>query len=389
MSDKRKKILFILGVLDSGGVAKSLVNLVNTVDRKVYDVSLLLVSNVRGPYCDLLPADLNIIHNDVLSAVGSLNGLKYLLLHGHFILAVGTIIRLFVACFSKPWSAYLLSRLMPALSDEYDLIVDYNGQQQTYYMVDKLKGRKKVAFFHSDYSKWPYYYKMDKRYYPKLDAVFTISPICVDALKRFFPEQKDKIHLFENISSLKVINKMAEDSVDIKSSAQWKFLTVGHICKNKGTDLAIEAAALLKKNGLDFVWYFIGNTAELSTFMPLIEKYGLQDNFVFLGLKSNPYPYFKMADIVVHPSLFEGKSITLDEAKLLCKPVVVTNFSTVGDQFENGVNANIVEMNPKAIANGILDLVNNKDKCQRYAIWLQANSKDNVNEIEKLYKLLG
>ena len=131
MTDQRKKILFILGVLDSGGVAKSLVNLVNTVDRTAYDVSLLLVSNVRGPYYDLLPADLNIIHNDVLSAVGSLNGLKYLLLHGHFILAIGTIIRLFVACFSKPWSAYLLSRLMPALSDEYDLIVDYNGQQQT------------------------------------------------------------------------------------------------------------------------------------------------------------------------------------------------------------------------------------------------------------------
>ena len=79
MTDQRKKILFILGVLDSGGVAKSLVNLVNTIDRKVYDVSLLLVSNVRGPYYDLLPADLNIIHNDVLSAVGSFKGLKYLL----------------------------------------------------------------------------------------------------------------------------------------------------------------------------------------------------------------------------------------------------------------------------------------------------------------------
>lgn len=389
MSDKRKKILFILGVLDSGGVAKSLVNLVNTIDRNVYDVSLLLGSNECGPYYDLIPADLNIIHNDVLSAVGSLNGLKYLLLHGHFILAVGTIIRLFVACFSKPWSAYLLSRLMPALSDEYDLIVDYNGQQQTYYMVDKLKGRKKVAFFHSDYSKWPYYYKIDKRYYPKLDAVFTISPICVDALKRFFPNQKDKIHLFENISSLKVINKMAEDSVDIKSSAQWKFLTVGHICKNKGTDLAIKAAALLKTHSLDFVWYFIGNTAELLTFMPLVEKYGLQDNIVFLGLKSNPYPYFKMADIVVHPSLFEGKSVTLDEAKLLCKPVVVTNFSTVCDQFKNGVNANIVEMNPRAIANGILDLIYDGKKRQRYATWLQSNCHDNVNEIEKLYKLLA
>ena len=57
-------------------------------------------------------------------------------------------------------------------------------------------------------------------YYPKLDAVFTISPICVDVLKRFFPEQKDKIHLFENISSLKVINKLAEEPIDIKSSAR-------------------------------------------------------------------------------------------------------------------------------------------------------------------------
>ena len=387
MTDKRKKILFILGVLDSGGVAKSLVNLINAVDRKTYDVSLLLVSKSRGPYYDLLPSDLKIIHNDVMSSVGSIKGLKYLLSHGHMLLAIGTLLRLVVACFSKPWSAYLLSRLMPALSEEYDLIVDYNGQQQTYYMVDKLKARKKVAFFHSDYSKWPYYYKMDKRYYPKLDAIFTISPICVDALKRFFPKQKDKIHLFENISSLQVINKMAEEPIEIKSSAQWKFLTVGHICKNKGTDLAIEAAALLKKNDLDFVWYFIGNTAELPAFMPLVEKYGLQDYFVFLGLKSNPYPYFKMADIVVHPSLFEGKSVTLDEAKLLYKPVVVTNFSTVGDQFENEVNANIVEMTPKAIANGICDLVSDEDKRQRYATWLQSNCYDNVNEVENLYKL--
>lgn len=389
MTDQRKKILFILGVLDSGGVAKSLVNLVNTVDRKVYDVSLLLVSNVRGPYYDLLPADLNIIHNDVLSAVGSLNGLKYLLLHGHFILAVGTIIRLFVACFSKPWSAYLLSRLMPALSDEYDLIVDYNGQQQTYYMADKLKGRKKVAFFHSDYSKWPYYYKMDKRYYPKLDAVFTISPICVDVLKRFFPEQKDKIHLFENISSLKFINKLAEEPIDIKSSAQWKFLTVGHICKNKGTDLAIEAAALLKQDGLNFVWYFIGNTAELSTFMPLVEKYGLQDNFVFLGLKSNPYPYFKMADIVVHPSLFEGKSITLDEAKILCKPIVVTNFSTVYDQFKDRYNATICKMTPMSLFTAIKELIDDGDLRKKYIADLRLDVKDNSCEVNKIYELIS
>lgn len=387
MINERKKILFILGVLDSGGVAKSLVNLINAIDRNTYDVSLLLVSKERGPYFDLLPANLKILNNDVMAAVGSVSGLKYLLSHGHLLLALGTLLRLFVACFSKSWSAYLLSRLMPVVHDEYDLIVDYNGQQQTYYMVDKLKGHKKVAFFHSDYSKWPYYYKMDKRYYPKLDAIFTISPICVESLRKYFPKHKDKIQLFENISSLQVINKLAEEPIEISIPTKWKFLTVGHICKNKGTDLAIEAAALLKKKNLDFVWYFIGNTAELQTFMPLVEKYGLQESVIFLGIRSNPYPYFKMADIIVHPSLFEGKSVTLDEAKLLCKPVVVTNFSTVGDQFKNGVNANIVKMTPKDIADGILDLVSDDEKRKNYITWLYSNYHDNVYEIEKLYKL--
>lgn len=387
MTDRRKKILFILGVLDSGGVAKSLVNLVNAVDRKTYDVSLLLVSKVRGPYYELLPADLNVIHSDVMSAVGSINGLKYLLLHGHLLLVLGTLLRLFLACFSKPWSAYLLSRLMPAVSDEYDLIVDYNGQQQTYYMVDKLKGRKKVAFFHSDYSKWSYYYKMDKHYYPKLDAIFTISPTCVDSLKKYFPQEANKIMQMENISSVKVLERMSMENVNM-SHAQWKLLTVGHICKNKGTDLAIKAGKILKDNNIDFIWYFLGNTAELNLFEPLLDRYNVRNNFIFLGLKTNPYPYFRQCDIIVHPSLFEGKSITLDEAKLLCKPVVVTNYSTVYDQFENGVNANIVNKTPTGIAEGILDLIHNKQKCYNYVRWLTVNKRDNSSEVEKLYKLI-
>lgn len=384
----KKKILFILGVLDSGGVAKSLVNLVNVMDREKYDVSLLLVSDILGPYYELLPKDIEILTSDVMASVGTVHGLKSLLLHGHLLLFWGTLLRLFVACFSKSWSAYILSRLMPAIDGSYDLIVDYNGQQQTYYMVDKLNGRKKVSFFHSDYSKWPYYYQMDKRYYPLLDAIFTISPLCVKSLKEFFPNQSNKIFLFENISSLDVIRHLSESTICINENVRWKLLTIGHVCKNKGTDLAIEAASLLKERGVDFVWYFIGNTSELNQFKPLIERCGLQDKLKFLGIKTNPYPYLKMADIIVHPSLFEGKSVTLDEAKLLCKPIVVTNFSTVNDQFENGVNANIVSMTPKDIYGGILDLMVDDEKRNNYVNWLKANCNDNVGEVNKLYKLV-
>ena len=363
-------------------------NLINAINREQYDVSLLLVSRTKGPYASLLPKDITIIEKELLSKVGSIGGITYLLRKGHFILFIGTLLRLFLALFNKSWSAYIMSRLMPSIGGDYDLIVDYNGQQQTYYMVDKLKGKKKVAFFHSDYAKWPFYYEMDKRYYPKLDAIFTISPSCVMSLKKYFPSQSNKIKLMENITSQKIIEKMSEEAIDLPRKSQWSFLTVGHVCKNKGTDLAIRAGKILKEKGVDFTWYFIGNKSELHLFMPLVEELGLNENFVFLGLKTNPYPYFRVCDMVVHPSLFEGKSVTLDEAKLLHKPIVVTNFSTVNDQFINGVNANIVELNPESIARGIYDLIANEQVRINYVSWLKQNCRDNVKEVEKIYKLL-
>ena len=70
----------------------------------------------------------------------------------------------------------------------------------------------------------------------------------------------------------------------------------------------------------------------------MIEENQLQDHFILLGMKENPYPYIKEADIYVQPSRFEGKSIAIDEAKILQKPIVVTNFSTAKDQIKNQEN---------------------------------------------------
>ena len=60
----------------------------------------------------------------------------------------------------------------------------------------------------------------------------------------------------------------------------------------------------------------------------------------------------------MQPSRYEGKSIVLDEAKILCKPIVVTNYTTVVDSITDGVNGRIVQFDPNEIANGILELLN-------------------------------
>lgn len=373
--------------MQSGGVSKSMASLMNIIDRERYDVSLMLISPT-GPFMELLPNDLRIITNPVWSYVNSgFNGTLSLFKTGHPLLAVGTLVRFALSKFSKAYAGELIARMMPPLDEEFDTVVDFNGQQQCYYMVNKLKAKKKITFFHSDYSKWPYYYRADKKYYPQTDYIFSISQECVEALKRFFPAELSKIRLMENISSVRLIGQMSAQPVEDFDIIRPAFITIGHVILLKGFDLAVEAAKLLKNRGIKFHWYFLGAVPDESFAKSLISKAGVEDCVTLLGVRVNPYPYIKNSDIVVHPSRFEGKSIALDEAKLLCKPVVVTNFSTVHDQFSDRHNASISDMKPESIADAIEELLTDSSLRSKYIETLRLNRKDNSDEIEKLYEI--
>ena len=382
----RKKILFIISNLQTGGVSKSMTSLVNVVDRKRYDVSLMIVSP-NGPFMELLPTDLRLITNPVWTALtGHMAGLWYLLKSRHLLLALGHCFRLLVGLFSKAAAGEMIAAMMPGIDEEFDTIVDFNGQQQCYYMVNKLKARKKITFFHSDYKKWPFYYSSDKKYFPLVDSIWTISETCVDSLKVYFPALSEKIRLMENITSLDLIEKMSLQFVpdDIRMDIP-TIVTVGHVCEGKGSHWAIESAAILKRKGLNFRWYFIGSNPDKEYYNRLCKQFDVADRIVFSGIKINPYPYMRAATIVVHPSQYEGKSIALDETKLLCKPVVVTNFSTVKDQFSDRCNASICEMNPESIAHAVEELISDEKLRSRYASALLEQRRDNVSEVDKLY----
>lgn len=364
-----QKVLFIIGTLDSGGVAKSIVNLLNAIDRREREVHLQVMSQVHGPYERYIPEDV-IEHRNPVSGwlLSGFSGVWQLLRHGHLMLALGSILRMALSKFDKPLAGWLLAQLFPKLEGEWDVIVDYNGQQQLYYMVDKLAGKRKITFFHSDYHKWPYYERMDRRYFPKVDAICTISELCVKSLQEVFPEVADKVKLVENISLPSMIHSLAAEPMDMPPLHGIVLATVGHVCYNKGIDLIIGAANILREQGVDFSWILVGSTHDAGDYLAEIAKSELKDYIFPVGIQSNPYAYMQRADIIVHPSRFEGKSITLDEAKILCKPIVVTRFSTVGDQFEDGVNACICDMTAEALADSIFALYNDRNKQERYRV---------------------
>lgn len=384
----KKRILFMIGTLQSGGVSKSIVNLLNTMDRTTYDVHLLLLDRAGDILSQYLPSDVTVhVNQEIENLHRGLSGVRALLLTGHLWLAFGSLLRMLMSKISRAWAGRWLAYLMPRFTDlTFDLIIDYGGQQQLYYMVDKLNGKKKITFFHNDYSKWPYYYAADRLYYPKVDQILSISQTCVDVLKAYFPDCKDKISVMQNISSPVLITKQANEVVDLPQ-APLLLASLGHIMRRKGTDFSIDAAKILQEKGVEFKWMLVGKVIE-KDLIKRIEQEGLADRFVFLGIRSNPYPYIKAADIYVHPSRFEGKSIALDEAKILCKPIVVTNFSTVHDQFEDGVNASICEMDGRALADAIIKLATDKELRQSYVAYLSAHIVDNSSEVEKLYAFI-
>ncbi len=385
----RKKILFIISNMESGGVSKSMLSLLHTVDKVKYEVDLLVV-NPSGIFMEQLPEGINIIKDEKAALFFSAfpGNLATLLKKGYGFAAFCRVWAAVLSLINRGWAGLLMSKFLPALPAIYDVAVDYNGQQQLYYLIDRIKARKKVTFFHSDYKQWDYYFSIDNHYFPKVDKIFTISEICAASLIDYFPDQQEKIDIFENISAPSLIYKMADEYSEIPYASN-NLLTVGHVCENKGSSLALQAAKLLKQKGVDFTWHFIGKVTNDMDYVKMVKEFGLEKHVVFLGLRANPYPFMKKASIVVHPSKFEGKSIALDEVKILCKPVVVTNFSTVTDQFTHRYNATIVEMQIESIAEAIHELIQDKSLREMYELNLRSNIKDNTSEVEKLYSIVG
>ena len=180
-------------------------------------------------------------------------------------------------------------------------------------------------------------------------------------IREAFPEFADKTVCLENLTSGQLVKSLAGETapneyLDHENSTI--IVSVGRLSHIKGYDMAIDAAAILKNRNIPFRWYVVGEGSERAALTKQIQERGLEGQFYLLGLKTNPYPYMKFADILVQSSRYEGKSVVLDEAKILGKRIVVTNYNSAKDQITHGVTGLIAEMSPEGIAEQIERYIN-------------------------------
>lgn len=118
-----------------------------------------------------------------------------------------------------------------------------------------------------------------------------------------------------------------------------------------------------------------------------IKEKQVSDCFFLLGVRENPYVYIKNCDIFAQTSRFEGKSVVIDEAKILAKPILVTNYPTVQDQITNVKEGIIVDITPVAIAEGLESLIEDPDKRDELSGYLGEHEYGNQSEIDKYIAL--
>lgn len=168
-----------------------------------------------------------------------------------------------------------------------------------------------------------------------------------------------------------------------------RLLSIGRFVEAKNYDNVPDICQKIVNKGVDIKWYLIGYGPDESLIRSKIREAGMEEYVLILGKKENPYPYIKACDIYVQPSRYEGQSVTVREAQMLYKPVVVTNYPTAGSQIKDGEDGVIVPMDNEGCAKGIAEFILDEEKQKHIIEYLHTHDYGNEAEVEKIYQLLN
>ena len=288
--------------------------------------------------------------------------------------------------YSHKYTWRLMPEIMP--EKEYDMAISFLTPH--YIGVHKVRAKKRIAWIHTDYSSVQVNVESELTMWDAYDYIASISNSVTKSFLKVFPSLADKILLIENILPEKLIFNQAEAfSVDSEMLPKGiKILSIGRFCKAKNFDSVPDICTRLIHFGLDVYWYIIGFGSDEQLIRRRIAECGMENRVILLGKKENPYPCIKACDLYVQPSRYEGKCVTVREAQMLGKPVVITNYETAKSQLENGVDGIIVPLDNQKCAEGILNLL----KCDGLLDALVSNCRkrdySNANEVKKVYRIL-
>lgn len=397
-----KKILIVSHTMELGGAERALLGFLNNVDYEKYRVDLFLERHF-GELMDSIPEKVNLLPEKSAYASMGVSALD-VLKKGQLGVAAGRFkgnkkAEKFVEKngFKSGADVYInyshkyTVDFMPMISnEEYDLVISFLTPH--YYAYEKAKGKKKIAWIHTDYKAIETDVESEIHMWEKYDNIISISDEVSRNFTEVFPSLKDKIIVIGNMHPSQFITSESEKFTpcdEMPDDGNIKLLSVGRYCVAKNFDnVPFICKELIEKYNQKIKWYIVGYGTDEEIIREKIKETGMENNVILLGKKDNPYTYIKRCDFYVQPSRFEGNAVTVNEALILKKKVILTDYSTANGQIENGTDGVIVPLQNELCAKGISDYINNKKLQEEIQKNVSERDYSKSSEMLKIYDLM-
>ena len=400
-----KHFLFVIHYLELGGAERSLIGLLEALDYNRMDVDLF-VYNHRGELMKMIPPQVHLLP-EIPEYSQIERPLKEVFRAGYW--------RIVLARLKAKWQfsryvkrnhpkdgsaifSFVMGNLVPLLppirfDKEYDMAVSFLTPHDI--VKAKVRAKKKVAWIHTDYSQIDVDQSLELPVWASYDKIVSISPDVTRAFLEVFPSLENKMVEIPNVLSPKLVRERAEiiPAEEIvkempREEGVINLLSVGRFSTAKNYDNVPDICRRILNEGLSVRWYIVGYGGDESLIRRKIQGAGMGDRVILLGKKENPYPYMKECDIYVQPSRYEGNAVTVREAQILGKPVVVTNYPTAHSQVRNGRDGIIVPMNNEGCAMGIAAVISDREKQASLSTFCLAHDFGNESEAMNLFSTL-
>lgn len=386
----KKNILFINGNLNVGGCERSLVNVLQHFDYSKYNVDLLLLQE-KGDYLSEVPQEVNIILYSLNDAYGKFFDVfkKAIKRRDWFSL----IFRMIYFYASKNGNKHLKKsrRLFIKLRSEYDTIIAYRPGICTDMAAYAFRSNNKISWWHHGEMNLSAneICKLNDSY-QYMNCVVTVSESSRKLVRDTFPEVINKIHVIPNmICPHELVQKSNLKIESLKFDNEISIVSVGRMSSEKNMMLCPKVGLELETRGIHYRWYMIGDGEDYQEIKEFIDANNLQNDFVLTGSLTNPYPFIKEADIMVHPSLVESQGITVLESMALGTPVIAVKSEGPKEFIKNRENGLLVEADSESIVEAILLFCESNslmERCKNGAIKTVEEYSDEkiISQIEAL-----
>jgi len=287
---------------------------------------------------------------------------------------------------------YILKRLICRLrlsyikkKNDFDVVIALKDGKVTKFCAD-INCPKKFSWYHTDYNNYYYseylYGSAENEFnvLKKYNKIVCVSQDIKNSLIDVLGDTGNYVVKYNPLNTEKIVYDGNEPVIDVKKTeGRPLFVVVGRINYQKGYDLLLEACHMLEKDGYEFDVIAIGGQEnwgdEYNRVMRAYKRLNIK-NVRFLGVRSNPYKYMKMADWFISSSIFEGFSLVSQEAALLDTPLILTDCSGVRELIGDSEYGIVIEPSVLGIYEGMKRVLDNPD--------LHTYYKDKIKERKKI-----